>query len=83
MRCEYLRKHYGDTCLSEFGPVALDELRDAMIDELDWSRKYVNKQVSRIRSMFKWAAAKEIVDAGVSAALRELPGLKKGRITCP
>jgi integrase len=74
-----LRKHYGNTCLTEFGPVALDALREAMIDELDWSRKYVNKQVSRIRSMFKWAAAKEIVDASVSAALRELPGLKKGR----
>src|SRR5688572_16824960 len=49
-----LRKHYGNTCLTDFGPVALDELRGAMIDELDWSRKYINKQVSRIRSMFKW-----------------------------
>jgi hypothetical protein len=74
-----LRKHHGNTYLTDFGPLALDELRKAMIDELDWSRKYINKQVSRIRSMFKWAASKEIVDASVPAALRELPGLKKGR----
>jgi len=74
-----LRKHHGTTLISDFGPVALDELRDKMIDDLDWSRKYINKQVSRIRSMFKWAAAKEIVDACLPASLRELAGFKKGR----
>jgi integrase len=74
-----LRKHFGQAFVTDFGPLALDEVREAMIDELDWSRKYVNKQVSRIRSMFKWAAAKEIIEGSVSAALRELPGLKKGR----
>ena len=50
-----------------------------MIDELDWSRKYINKQVNRLRGMFKWASAKEIIEASVSTALRELAGLKKGR----
>jgi integrase len=74
-----LRKHYGNIQATEFGPVALDELRERMIDELDWSRKYLNKQVSRIRSMFKWASAKEILEATIPAALRELAGLKKGR----
>lgn len=74
-----LRKHFGSTFVSNFGPVALDEVREAMIDELDWSRKYVNKQVNRVCSMFKWAAAKEIVDGTLPAALRELSGLKKGR----
>ncbi len=74
-----LRQHYGTTFAANFGPVALDELRDTMIDELDWSRKYINKQVNRIRCMFKWASAKEIDDAGMSTSLRELSGLKKGR----
>lgn len=74
-----LRKHYGLICADDFGPVALDTLRDAMIDELDWSRKYVNKQVNRIRALFKWSTAKELVEPRVSQALRELPGLKKGR----
>jgi integrase len=74
-----LRKHFGLKVAGEFGPVALEKLRDAMISELDWSRKYINKQVNRIRGMFKWAASKEIVDAATALALRELAGLKKGR----
>ncbi len=48
-----LRKHHGMTVVSDFGPVSLNKLREAMIDELDWSRKYINKQVNRIRAMFK------------------------------
>lgn len=74
-----LRKHYGKTQLAEFGPVSLKELRGKMIDELDWSRKYLNKQVSRLRSMFKWGAAEEIVDANISLAVDRLAGLKRGR----
>lgn len=74
-----LRKHCGATSVEAFGPVTLAKVREAMIDELDWSRKYINKQVNRIRSMIKWAAAQEIVDAAVAAAVRELVGLKKGR----
>ena len=74
-----LRKHFGLTLATEFGPVALDKLRDAMIDELDWSRKYVNKQVNRVRGMFQWVAASEIIEASVPVSLKTLPGLKKGR----
>ena len=74
-----LRTRHANTYAADFGPLALDELRNAMIDEADWSRKYINKQVNRIRAMFKWASSKEIVEATVPAALRELAGLKKGR----
>ncbi|QDU56748.1 tyrosine-type recombinase/integrase [Aeoliella mucimassa] len=74
-----LRKHHATTYVAEFGPLALDELRHAMVRELDWSRKYINKQVNRIRAMFKWASSKEIVDAAVPVALQQLAGLKKGR----
>lgn len=74
-----LRKHYGLTSADDFGPVALETLREAMIDERDWSKKYINKQVNRIRALFKWSTAKELVEPRVSQALRELSGLKKGR----
>ena len=74
-----LRRYYGRSNSESFGPVALDALREAIIDELDWCRKYINKQINRIRGMFKWAASKEIIDPKVPAALRELSGLKKGR----
>jgi len=74
-----LRKHFGLTFTKDFGPVALAQLRNAMVDELDWARKYVNKQINRVRGMFSWAASQEIVDASVAASLKTLAGLKKGR----
>lgn len=74
-----LRKHHATDFLDDFGPVALEVLREKMIDELDWSRKHINKQVGRLVRMFKWAAGKELVDPGVPLALKSLAGLKKGR----
>ncbi|MEZ6126743.1 MAG: hypothetical protein R3C49_26785 [Planctomycetaceae bacterium] len=51
-----------------------------MIDDLDWSRNHISKQVSRLVRMFTWAAEKELVEASVSLALKErLAFLKKGR----
>lgn len=74
-----LRKHHATDFLDDFGPVALEILREKMINELDWSRKHLNKQVGRLVRMFKWAAGKELVDPGVPMALKSLAGLKKGR----
>ena len=77
----YLRKHHARTCLEDFGPVALDELRNGMIVDLDWSRKHINKQVTRLIRMFTWAAEKELVEPTVPLALKSLAGLRKGRTT--
>lgn len=74
-----LRKHHATDFLDDFGPVALEILREKMIDELDWSRKHINKQVGRLVRMFKWAAGKELVDPSIPVALKSLAGLKKGR----
>ena len=75
----FLRKHHATIFIEDFGPVALDELRNGMITDLDWSRKHINKQVSRLIRMFKWASEKELVDPSVPMALKTLAGLKKGR----
>lgn len=77
----YLRKHHATTFLDDFGPVALDELRDGMITDLDWSRKHINKQVNRLIRMFTWSAEKELVAPASPLALKSLAGLKKGRTT--
>ena len=74
-----LREHHGKKSAADFGPVDLDSLRDEMITERDWARKYLNKQVGRIVRMFKWAVEKEIVPASTHSALEKLTGLKKGR----
>ena len=75
----FLRRHHATTFLGDFGPVALDELRDKMITDLDWSRKHVNKQVNRLIRMFTWGAEKELVDPSIPLGLRSLAGLKRGR----
>ena len=46
-----------------------------------WSRKHINKQVSRLRGMFKWGAAHELVPASVYHSLATLEPLKRGRTT--
>lgn len=66
------------TKLTEFGPLALKGVREAMIEQ-GWSRNHVNKQVNRIVRMFKWAVAEEMLDASVVANLAMVPGLRKGK----
>lgn len=81
-----MRKYYGDTPAVEFGPNKLRLLRDEMVrgDANDdpprkpWCRKYINAQVQCIRHMFKWAAARELVDASVYVSLASLEPLRRG-----
>ena len=82
-----LLKFYGRTPAAEFGPKKLRLLREEMIrgDRTEkpprrpWSRKYINQQVQRIRRVFKWAAAQELVPVTVHQALCTLEPLKRGR----
>ena len=74
-----LGKKHGRDKVSDFGPVDLDDFRDDLITERDWSRKHINKQINRAIAMFKWGAKKEICSASVHLALESLGGLKKGR----
>lgn len=74
-----LLKEHGELAIEEFGPVALKHVRQRMIDELDWSRKFINKQVNRLVLMFSWAVENELTTPTVHQALRTVKGLKKGR----
>ena len=75
-----IRRLYGGTAAKDFGPLALKACRDAMVAK-GWSRKSVNRQVMRIRAVFKWAAAREMLPATIHEALRTVEGLRKGRST--
>ncbi len=78
-----MRKYFGSSPASEFGPKKLRWLRDQMIRGEDlsrpWSRKYINVQVQRIRRMFKWAAAEELVPVTVYQSLCTVEPLRRGR----
>jgi len=74
----FVRQLYGASPAVGFGPVALKNVRQAMI-EAGRSRRLINKDVHRIRGMFKWAAGQELFPGEALAALSAVAGLEKGR----
>jgi len=60
----------------EFGPKALDEFRQGLIEE-GLSRGYVNKLVNQVKHLFKWAVTAELIPVTVYQALALLPGLRQ------
>jgi len=66
------------TVAVEFGPQALAKVRESMVAK-GWLRTTVNSHVHRIRRMFKWAVAEELLPASVWQSLTALPGLRRGR----
>lgn len=69
---------YGDTAASTFGPRGLKAVREKMI-ELGWCWNTVNRQVSRIKTMFRWAVEQELIPGSVHHALLAVKHLKFGR----
>lgn len=59
-------------------PQALRILQERMIAE-DLARTYINKQIERMRRIYKWAVAEGMVPVTTYQALLCLPGLKRGR----
>jgi integrase len=74
----FLRRQYGSTLASEFGPLKLKAVREAMI-EADLSRGVINQYVTRVRGMFRWAVENELIPVEIYQALLTVKGLAKGR----
>ena len=69
---------YARTPVNKFGPLALKAIRQKMI-EMKWVRTSINKQIGRLKMIFRWGVAEELVEATVNQALCAVPGLKLGR----
>ncbi len=80
--CRYVRELYGHLPAAEFGPLALKVVRQKFIGE-NWCRKTVNARVERVRRIFKWAVAEELVSPAVFQALVAVAGLQRGRTIAP
>ena len=74
----FVRRPFGSTPAREFGPLALKAVRQAMI-EAGRSRRLINKDIHRVRGMFRWAAGEELFPGEALAALSAVAGLEKGR----
>ncbi len=68
----------GRTRAREFGPKRLKAVRQRMI-EADLCRTSINKNISRIRRMCRWAVAEELIPATILTALEAVQGLQAGR----
>ncbi|OHB51208.1 MAG: hypothetical protein A2Y10_08795 [Planctomycetes bacterium GWF2_41_51] len=69
---------YGHTKVKDFGPRALMTVRQKMIEQ-GICRSSVNKRINRIRLMFKWGVANELVPGNIFPALQAVAGLRRGR----
>jgi len=72
-----VRKAYGMILVPEFGPKALRLVREQM-RERGWSRYYVNRQIARVKKMFRWGAEEELVSGDQAHALWSVAGIRKG-----
>ena len=76
--CRHVREVYGSTPAAVFGPLALKAVRQRFVND-GWCRKTVNARVERVRRIFKWAVAEELVPPSVHHALAAVAGLQRGR----
>lgn len=73
-----LRRLYGKRRAVDFGPLALKAIAGEMI-RLKWCRKSINRHLSRIRHVWKWAAGSELINPTCYHALLAVSGLQAGR----
>ena len=74
----FVRPLYGPIPAKDFSPLALKAVRRAMI-EAGRCRGLINKDVCRVRSMFRWAVEHELVPLATYQALMTVAGLRAGR----
>ncbi|HUT11327.1 MAG TPA: site-specific integrase [Thermoguttaceae bacterium] len=72
-----VRQLYGREPVPRFGPLALVACRQKLI-EAGICRKRINQHVTRIRHVFKWGVARELVLESVWRSLCAVEGLRVG-----
>ena len=73
-----LVKLFGTERARDFSPRKLKSVRQELIDA-DCVRTSINRQIGRIKRMFRWAVAEEFVPADTIVALQAVDGLRAGR----
>ncbi len=78
----HLRNLYGNTAADDFGPLKLRTVREAMV-EAGWTRRFINKQIIRLRFIFRLGVSHELVKPEVLAAIDTVPPLAPGETKAP
>lgn len=77
-----LRTLYGNTPAKNFGPIALEAVRQVFVGE-GVSRGVANAYTGNVRRIFQWGVSRQIVPVAVVQALACLAPLRAGRTTAP
>jgi hypothetical protein len=77
-----LRTLYGDTPAKNFGPIALEAVRQLFVDE-GVSRGVANTYTGNVRRIFRWGVSRQLVPVSVVQALECLAPLRAGRTKAP
>ncbi|MEM7227287.1 MAG: tyrosine-type recombinase/integrase [Planctomycetota bacterium] len=73
---------YGDFLAADITSYEMKRVREYMVDR-GWCRSTINKRMSRIKRMFKWAAGESLIDGSVYHGVRSVEALKPGRSAAP
>lgn len=76
----FLVADHGTELARKFGPKALKSVREKMIQG-GIVRSSCNRMIGRIKRMFRWGVAEEMVAPEILAALESVAGLQRGRTT--
>jgi hypothetical protein len=79
---------YSGFTVDSFTPKCLVAVQHCFAQQVDkhgkrYSRQYCNDLVKRIRQMFRWGVAQELVAFGTAGALKFVPPLRKGQTQAP
>jgi integrase len=77
-----LRRLCGEVDTCDFGPRMLKRVQQAMVGQ-GLTRQGVNKRITKLRRMFKWGVAEELVPARVLVELKAVAPLSAGRTEAP
>lgn len=70
---------FRDEHAAAFGPKKLRMVRDHLLQSRRFARRTINTMVQRIRRIFRWGVAEELVPVAVWQSLRTLLPLQRGR----
>lgn len=73
-----LKEEFGNLPAIELGPLKMQALQQRFVRD-GVSRYYVNKSINRLKRMFRWAVAQELIPPSISHAIDAVTALKKGR----
>ncbi|MFM7110798.1 MAG: tyrosine-type recombinase/integrase, partial [Planctomycetota bacterium] len=77
-----LVREFGMLPVNQFGPRKLIEYQAALVHD-GRTRQGINKALTLVRQVFRWAVSMEIIESGRLTALQAVRPLRKGRTDAP